>query len=691
MNRLSFALLLALSASSSFAALPGAFPQPKPAELTRQCEQMLTEAKNRITALEQLPLAQVTLQNTLHAWNKLDSLVQDVSGPVGLLSEVSPDAELRKAAEECELKLAALFTKTMQSPELYQRFKALQASDPIDVYARQQTLDEFEHSGVNLPQPQREQVRQLMDRLTKLSQDFSRNLRDNKTKLTFEPAELSGVYKEFLARAKRDDKGRYLIGFDAPESEAILGFAENEAVRKRYQYEYNRRGGEANLAILAEVVKLRKQLAQLMGYPSYADYALKQRMAGTPEQVNTFLAEVQQQVEAIERRDLAELTAEKARHLNDPQAKLNRWDFLFYEQRVRKARYSIDPQAVRNQFPTEPTVAWMLKVTSTLYGVEFVPNALLPKWHPEVRGYDVYDVQSGSYLSSFYLDLFPRDGKYKHAAAFAVRSVSLLEERTPVSVLVTNFSRDGFSQDELETLFHEFGHVMHGVLSQTRYSLNAGTTVKRDFVEAPSQMYEEWVRRPESFKLFAEVCPSCKPIDLKLVERLNQARHFGQGTRYARQRLFAAYDMALAGANPGDPLQVWREMESATPLGHIEGTQFPGTFGHIVGGYAAGYYGYMWSEVLALDMFSAFGDNVMNPAVGARYRKVVLENGGQLDPNQLVSEFLGRKPSSAAFFRHISGQSVAVADKPAEPLPVVAPGTVAPAAQQAQRSAEVAR
>ncbi|MFO1382030.1 MAG: M3 family metallopeptidase [Chitinivorax sp.] len=662
-------LSLALSCMSLQlqAAMSGAFPQPGPAELTTQCEQMLGAARNRIAELEKLPLPQVTLQNTLQAWNRLDILVQDVSGPANLLAEVSPDAAVRKAAEECELKLASLFTKAMQSPELYQRFKALQVSDPIDVLARQQTLDEFEQSGVNLPPEPREQVRQIMDRLTKLSQDFSRNLRDNKTRLTFEPAELTGVYKEFLARAKRDEQGRYLIGFDAPESEAILGFAESEAVRKRYLYEYNRRGGDANLAILGEVVKLRKQLAQLMGFASYADYALKQRMAATPAEVNRFLAEVQQQVAPIEQHDLAELSAEKIRHLNDPQAKLQRWDFLFYEQRIRKARYSIDPQAVRNQFPTEPTVAWLLKVTSTLYGLEFVPNPQLPKWYAEVRGYDVYDAGSGAYLSSFYLDLFPRDGKYKHAAAFAVRSGSVLEHRTPVSALVTNFSRDGFSQDELETLFHEFGHVMHGVLSQTRYSLNAGTSVKRDFVEAPSQMYEEWVRRPEAFKLFAQICPNCKPIDLGLVDRLNQARHFGQGTRYARQRLFAAYDMALASANPGEPMQVWRAMESATPLGHFDGTQFPGTFGHIVGGYAAGYYGYMWSEVLALDMASAFGNNLMNPEIGARYRKIVLENGGQVDPNRLVSEFLGRKPNSLAFFQHISAQPTALAGPAAVP------------------------
>jgi thimet oligopeptidase len=169
-------------------------------------------------------------------------------------------------------------------------------------------------------------------------------------------------------------------------------------------------------------------------------------------------------------------------------------------------------------------------------------------------------------------------------------------------------------------------------------------------------MYEEWARRPESLRLFNETCPACKPIDLQLIERMDAARQFGQGTKYARQRLYAAYDMELAGEEPGEPMQVWIDMESKTPLGHVSGSQFPGTFGHIVGGYAAGYYGYMWSEVLALDMLASFGGNVMDAKVGRRYRQIVLENGGQVPPMQLVERFLGRKPSPEAFFQEITGQ-----------------------------------
>jgi len=180
--------------------------------------------------------------------------------------------------------------------------------------------------------------------------------------------------------------------------------------------------------------------------------------------------------------------------------------------------------------------------------------------------------------------------------------------------------------------------------------------VKRDFVEAPSQMYEEWSRRPETLALFAQVCPTCKPIDPQLIERMNASRAFGRGIQYARQRLYAAWDMALHTDRVVDPMQAWIALESKTPLGHVEGSLLPASFGHIMGGYQAGYYGYMWSEVLALDMRSAFGKNAMDTAVGSRYRKLILESGGQRAPSELVEAFLQRKPSPDAFFKEITGQ-----------------------------------
>ncbi len=664
MRRYFFFAATALLTAQVGAKEAGELWQPTAAEIGPRCEAIAAEAKRDIARFERLPIEGVSKDTVLVSWNQLGIKVEDVSDPIYFLSQVSPQADVRKAAEECVLKLSALDNVIYQSVPLYRRFKALKLSDAIDTMARAIQLEQFEDRGVNLPEDKRESARKIFDRLDKLQQDFARNLRDNNTKLPFTAGELKGIPADFLATAKRDDQGRYVIGFDYPEVDALLGYAEVEDARRRYQYEFSRRGTEQNLEILREVIALRKQLATMLGYPSFAHWSARRKMVERPEVVDDFLVTVGSKVEEVEKRELAELTAEKARHTGDANATLRRWDVFFYQQRLKMARYSVDPQTVRAQFPTEPTIAWLLNVTSRLYGVEFRSNVKLPVWHADVRGYDVYDRGTKKYLSSFYLDLFPRDGKYKHAAAFGVRGVSMLTGRTPLSILVTNFNRDGLDQHELETLFHEFGHVMHNVLSKTRYLMHAGTNVRRDFVEAPSQMYEEWTRRPDTLRLFNETCPSCKAVDMALVERMEAARLFGQGLKYARQRLYAAYDMALASGNPGDPMLVWAEMEGKTPVGHVPGTQFPGTFGHIVGGYAAGYYGYMWSEVLALDMLSPFGNNLMQPAVGARFRTIVLENGGQVPPMQLVERFLGRKPSPEAFFQEITGKRAAVKPTP---------------------------
>lgn len=651
-----FTIAILLSAPPAQAEVAPPIRWPAAKTIGPECNKVIAAAKLAIAKLEKLPLTQVKQKNLLGLWNRLDIELQDASSPIYLLSEVSPQPETRKAAEECILKLSALDNEIYQSRALYQRFLALKPKDAIDRMARKIMLEQFEDRGVNLSEKKRREARAFFERLDKLQQDFSRNLRDNETRLVFTPEELRGVPRDFLDRAKRDEQGRYQIGFDPPEADAIMANAENGEVRRRYQFAASRRGSEANLKILRDVVAIRKQLSGLFGYPSYAHWSTRGKMVERPEVVNKFLSDVAQRVEAAEKNELNELVADKIKHVGSVDPTLQRWDIFFYQQRLKKRRYSVDSQIVRAQFPTEPTLAWLLNVSSRLYDVEFRLNPRLPVWHPEVRGYDVYERATQKYLSSFYLDLFPRDGKYKHAAAFGLRGVSTQAGRTPVSALVTNFSRDGFDQNELETLFHEFGHILHGVLSKTRYLLHAGTAVRRDFVEAPSQMYEEWTRRPESLRLFNDTCPDCKPIDLQLIERMVQAHQFGQAIKYSRQRLYAAYDMHLASADPGEPMQVWMEMEGNTVTGHVPGTQFPGTFGHIVGGYAAGYYGYMWSEVLALDMLSPFADNVMDKKVAGRYRRIVLENGGQVPPMQLVEEFLGRKPSPAAFFEEITGK-----------------------------------
>ena len=518
-------------------------------------------------------------------------------------------------------------------------------------------MEAFEDTGVALPSEKRARMKAIMQRLEEVRQAFARNIRDNNTRLAFTPEELKGLPASYLESARRDDKGNYLLGFEYPEYEPFMANAENEEARRRYYIAFNNRGTPQNLDLLGETTRLRREIADLYGLPSYAHFATRRRMVQNPETVHRFLDEVKGKVRELERKEMDELRAFKAERLGKSvqEVTLNRWDVPYYQEQLKKARYNIDQEALRAYFPTDACVAWVFAISGEMYGVKFVP-AKAPLWHPSIRYYDVIDGKTGRFLSGIYLDLFPREGKYSHAAAFGVRSASVLAKRTPISVLVTNFNPKGLNHRELETLLHEFGHILHGVLSRTRYASHGGTNVERDFVEAPSQLYEEWGRKKEPLRLIRRHCTGCPEVDDALVKRLHAAHSFGRGIQYGRQHLYASYDMALFGEREVDPMQGWVRMEGETPVGHVPGTQFPGTFEHLVGGYGAGYYSYMWSEVLALDMLSLYGKNLMNPAVGRRFRELILSRGGQKPAAEMVREFLGRDPSPKAFFEEITGR-----------------------------------
>jgi thimet oligopeptidase len=361
-----------------------------------------------------------------------------------------------------------------------------------------------------------------------------------------------------------------------------------------------------------------------------------------------FLDDVKAAVTAGEAKDLAELRAAKAAHLGQPleATRLDRWDTAFYTERVRKERYSVDQESFRQYFPPQESLQFVMKLAERLFGVRHT-RVEAPLWHREAQAYAVSDAATGQPLAALLVDLYPREGKYNHAAVWSYRSGATRVGRVPQAELVVNFDRKGLT---LETLLHEFGHALHNNLSATRYTGQAGTSVQRDFVEAPSQMLEDWVYDPRVLKLFAEVCPACKPVPDALIAKAKTAKDYAKGSFTARQHLYASFDLALHAADAPEPMVLWARMEGATPLGHVAGTQFPAGFGHVAGGYAAGYYGYLWSLVVAMDLRTAFEADRLDPAVGRRYRETILANGGQRPPQELVREFLGRETNSKAFY-----------------------------------------
>lgn len=625
-----------------------------PEALTAACDAALAAARERADDLRALELDRITPERVLAGWDDLHIALEDGLGPAYIQAYVHPDKAVRDAGQECIVAANAMETTLHQDAALFARVQAVTPGDAVDAKLKRDLIEAFEDTGVTLPPDKRSRAKAILDRVETLGQRFQRNLRENDTTLTFPPSEQAGLPEAYIERVPSDDQGNLVLGLEYPHYFPFMDHADSTAARERYYRAFTSRGGQANLDILAELTELRRELAGLYGLDSYAAYVTRRRMVGDPATVHRFLGRVHEALAPLQAEQLDQLAALKAEHLGTEDATIRPWDKNYYLTRLRQRRYDIDQEALRRYFPMPAMTDWVLHVAARLYGLRF-ERAEVPVWHEDVTYLDVLDAETGERLGGLYLDLYPRAGKYGHAAAFGVRSAAVRRDRRPISVLVTNFTRSGLTAEELETFLHEIGHALHGVLSTTRYAMHSGTSVELDFVEAPSQMFEAWAQRLEPLATIPEVCADCPRVDADLVERLEAAREAGRALFYGRQWLYASYDMRLAGPEPPAPMAAWERLESATPLGHVPGTAFPGTFGHIAGGYAAGYYGYMWSEALAMDMLARFGDELMNPAVGARFRDKVLARGSERPAAAMVRDFLGRPTSTEAFFEELRG------------------------------------
>ena len=622
------------------------------AGVTRACEGALASARKTAGVME----AKGGAGAIFAEWNRLEIAVEDALYPMWLLGDVHPDRAVRDAAERCLQQDAALSAERLQNQKLFARVKAAQPANARQAKLKKDLIEAFEDNGVALPPGGRSRVKQIAVKLEELRQAFERNLREDRTKVTFAAAEMAGLPDAYLKAHEpwRDANGNYALSLNSSSYLPFMRNASNESARKRYYIARWNQGGAANIALLDEIFRLRKELAQLFGFPSYAHYALRRTMVERPEAVFRFLADVKAAVTEVERKEIEELRVVKASDQGTPLAetRLARWDLDFYQERVRRSRYAIDQQKLREYFPTDKSVEFMFAVAQRLYGVRF-NETKVATWHPDVRYFDIVDAKSNRFLGGVYLDLFARGGKLGESE-YTIRNASRVAGRISLTALVTAFDRQGLDQRQLEILLHEFGHALHSVLSRTDYVRHG--SVKRDFVEAPSQMFEEWARREQPLALFRDICPRCPQLTPADIKNLEAARRYGKGLEYGREWLQATFDMTLS-TDPQPALELWKRLESATPLGHVDGTSFPSAFSALAyEGLAAGYYGYMWSLVIALDLLTPFKKNMLDPNVGMRFRNAILAQGGQVEEMQQVRNFLGRDPSSEAFFAEITGR-----------------------------------
>ncbi len=476
-------------------------------------------------------------------------------------------------------------------------------------------------------------------------------------------AELAGLPPDFVARLNKAPDGRYIVTCKYPDYFPVMERAKSEALRRRLETTFNLREAKENLPLIQKAVALRDQAARLLGYASPADFVAEDRMAKSASAIGAFLSRLRGELKPRLAAADTKMQALKAKETGDPAAVIQWWDWRYYLNRLKERDYAIDDERVRQYFPADRVMAGMFQVYATLLGVTFgeLPGAAV--WADGVKLYEVRDAGSGRLLGKFYVDLFPRDGKYGHAACFPFGLARQVGDgyQIPLSALVVNFNPPQHGQaarlslDEVETLFHEFGHVMHASLTTARYASQAGTNVATDFVEAPSQMLQNWVYRPEVLKLVS-VDPKdpSKTLPDDLVAQIVKARHFDAGVRYMRQIWLATFDQRIHGGGNVDVDGVEHEARREILGWPVPEEHFAASFGHLMGGYDAGYYGYLWSEVFAADMFTRFErEGVLSPAAGRAYREIILASGRTVEPMELLERFLGRAPNEKAFLAQI--------------------------------------
>lgn len=604
--------------------------------------------------------------------------------PVGHMNAVVNSSDLREAYNACLPLLSEYTTWLGQNHDLFAACQQLADSPEFATLdaGQQQVINnqlrDFRLSGVALAEDKKEQFKQLKKQLAELASRFSDNVLDATkawTRLIEDPAELAGLPDSALAGARQQAESHghgqgWLLTLDFPSFFPVITYCDNRTLRQEVYTAYCTRasdqgpqGGQFdNSALIDEILAIRHQLAQLLGFDSYAHYSLATKMADSPEQVLSFLEDLAQRSRPQAEREYAELEAfAREEHGLD---RLEAWDIAYYSEKLRQARYALSQEELRPWFPAEKVISGLFAVTGRLFGIHFKPVQDVETWHPDVRFYSV--CKDEQVIGRFYLDLYARENKRGGAwmDECRVRRVTGAGLQLPVAYLTCNFTPPVADQqallthDEVVTLFHEFGHGLHHMLTQVDHAGVSGINgVPWDAVELPSQFLENWCWEKEALALISGHVETGEPLGADKLDRLLAARNFQSAMGMVRQLEFALFDFRLHhGYHQGMDVQglldtVRQQVAVVIPPVF---NRFQNSFSHIfAGGYAAGYYSYKWAEVLSADAFSRFEEEgIFNQHTGQAFLETILERGGSVEPMTLFVNFRGRRPSIEALLRH---------------------------------------
>lgn len=646
-------------------------------EISELIERAFVEARSALDEIARLSHETRTFKNTVEAMELVYARLMRTVDSILFMKDVSTNPTLRKEAALYNRKMREFAIEMSLRKDLYEAFEAFRKNmknDFSSLNASEQRLIEtlardFKQSGVWLEGDKFERLRALKNELAGLETEFRQNLNENKDVVLFTEEELEGVPEWLRKDLKQAEGGRYSVPVKPDYYVPIMENATRSETRKRMYMGWVSREAPRNTHLLERAIEIRTELAHLLGYATWVDYRTDGRMAENAERVRVFLDSLREKLAQKAQEDLAALLALKRE--TDPSAtSIEMWEKEYYANQLKKRLFSFDPEEVREYFPAQRVVEGTLKIYSKLFGVTFRPVENADVWYEGVQVFQVLDTKSGEHLGYFFMDLFPREGKYDHFAAFGLvqAGVSAAEGsyQRPVAGIVANFNRPSenrpsiLNHSEVETFFHETGHILNDILTRARYASYSGNNLAWDFVEAPSQMLENWVWTPEVLDRLSGHYKNGSKLPESLRQGLLASARFNTGVSYSRQIFYATLDYILHTASPKDILALASRLAKeltgiALPPG---GEQFLASFGHMMGGYDAGYYGYLYSEVNAQAMWEVFErEGIFNEETGMRYRRAVQEHGGDRPALESIREFRGSDPTPDAFFRKIGLKS----------------------------------
>lgn len=651
--------------------IPKLFPK-KVKEIERRVEQSILEAQKLVDTIIDIPCEHRTFENTAKAIDNLESFssLAITANIVATLRHVSPDTAIRNACQDALLKISQFALENITNNKaLYKALKEYaegnahkEALSDEERYFITKTLEDYKRIGLDLPDEQLKTIREIEHELTELSLKYDENIASDNRTIEVSQAELEGMDQDFINNLKKNSKNLYLVGIDYPTYTAIMKHCSIESTRKSLYKLFINRGYPANDAVLSKIIKKRDELAHMLGFASYAHLNLDNTMIKTPEKAQTFITSLLEKASPKEQIDYKKLTEELP-----PSVRLNQdgnikpWDSDFLKAWYEKKHYNIDDRTIAEYFPMERTIKGLMDIYARFFNLTFETTPIKGLWDNNVMLMSVIDNTNKSLLGYVLLDLYPRPNKYNHACQTTI--IPPLKKGNPsLSMIIANFPPSTahkpslLKRRDVECFFHEFGHTLHSLLSKTTMgAFSSLNNVKIDFVEVPSQMFEQWLLDKDILRRISHHYKTGEPIPEKIIDTIIELKNLASGSYVLTQGFYALLSLGYYNGPCSDLYQYMRNLYTKVPL-HIQfdpDNHMYCSFGHLTG-YGACYYSYLYSKVLAMDIFERIKTyGLLNPEIGKHFSDVILRPGGSKDPDEMVKEFLGREPNQEAFLKDV--------------------------------------